>query len=682
MGRGGTIIPIILSSDKTQLTLFRNKSAYPLYLTIGNIPKEIRRRPSYRAYVLLAYLPTSNFAHIPNKAARRRCVINVYHSCMSQILEPLKTEATQKGIQLANAHGDVYQGHPIYACFIGDYPEQIQAACCITGDCPKCLTTRPNLGLFDATLAIEPNLRSLEGLLRVLENADKDPLAYRELANELRVKPVVEPFWKGLPHANIYKSITPDVLHQLYQGVVKHLVAWITQACGAAEIDARCRRLPPNHNIHTFLKGITTLSRVSGKEHAQMAQILLGLVVDIRLPNGVSNVPFQKAIRAVLDFLYLAQYPVHTTDTLNAMTDALSSFHENKHVFVALGIRDNFNLPKLHFASHYVHSIITFGTTDNFNTEYTERLHIDLAKDAYHATNHKDEYTQMARWLERKEKMARYGQYIAWRANRHGTTQPGPQAGSNIPGLDFRRFLKVAKAPTRGSTSLDIIQSPAGYGAIHFLPALSRFIALVNNPDLTRAQLDRIVNNTFLPTRRLPVWHLVKFQREDFLTGKMSTVDIIHAYPVTEDRQRRAVPARFDTVLINEGSGDEAGVYGRRVGRVRVVFGLPDGVSRSLFRDPASVPAQLAYVEWFSPFAARPDRVHGLYKVAKSLSADGSPLAEIIPLSYIYRSVHLFPKFGPSAPTTWTSSSVLDHCSTFFLNPFTDRYLYAELRHP
>jgi hypothetical protein len=36
---GCTIIPIIISSDKTQLTTFRGKVAYPVYLTIGNIPK-------------------------------------------------------------------------------------------------------------------------------------------------------------------------------------------------------------------------------------------------------------------------------------------------------------------------------------------------------------------------------------------------------------------------------------------------------------------------------------------------------------------------------------------------------------------------------------------------------------------------------------------------------------------
>ncbi|KAM6496352.1 hypothetical protein JOM56_009058, partial [Amanita muscaria] len=57
VGPGATIVPVIISTDKTQLTLFRNKNAYPIYMTIGNIPKEIRRRPSMRAYVLLVDCP-------------------------------------------------------------------------------------------------------------------------------------------------------------------------------------------------------------------------------------------------------------------------------------------------------------------------------------------------------------------------------------------------------------------------------------------------------------------------------------------------------------------------------------------------------------------------------------------------------------------------------------------------
>ena len=64
------IIPVLLSTDKTLLTMFQNKTAYPLYMTISNIPKEIRRKPSKHAYILLAYLPTTRLTHVSNKAQR------------------------------------------------------------------------------------------------------------------------------------------------------------------------------------------------------------------------------------------------------------------------------------------------------------------------------------------------------------------------------------------------------------------------------------------------------------------------------------------------------------------------------------------------------------------------------------------------------------------------------------
>ena len=60
-------------------------------------------------------------------------------------------------------------------------------------------------------------------------------------------------------------------------------------------------------------------------------------------------------------------------------------------------------------------NIKLYGTLDNFNTEYTEWLHIDLAKDAYAATNHKDEFTQMTVWLEQKEKILQHCQLVMCR---------------------------------------------------------------------------------------------------------------------------------------------------------------------------------------------------------------------------------------------------------------------------
>ena len=110
--------------------------------------------------------------------------------------------------------------------------------------------------------------------------------------------------------------------------------------------------------------------------------------------------------------MYLAKYPVHTSETLSELDDALTAFHANRDIFIDLGVCNHFNIPKLHYMAHYRFFIERFGTADNFNTEYTEHLHIDLAKDAYRASNHKDEYPQMTAWLDRKEKVLQHDKYI------------------------------------------------------------------------------------------------------------------------------------------------------------------------------------------------------------------------------------------------------------------------------
>ncbi|KAG6882799.1 hypothetical protein C0992_010640, partial [Termitomyces sp. T32_za158] len=202
--------------------------------------------------------------HIDNKAARRRTLANLFHFCMAYILKPLEDTGLY-GMQVVSGDGVVRRGHPILASFVADYPEQLLVTCCKNFECPSCEAKRQELGDID----ILPDLRSLSKILDALETLDQGPTEFARACQAAGIKPVVKPFWQNLPYTNIYRSITPDILHQLYQGVIKHLIHWIIETCGAAEVDARCRRLPPNHNIRLFLKGISTLSRVTGKEHAQ-----------------------------------------------------------------------------------------------------------------------------------------------------------------------------------------------------------------------------------------------------------------------------------------------------------------------------------------------------------------------------------------------------------------------------
>ncbi|KAI0356053.1 hypothetical protein OH77DRAFT_1503949 [Trametes cingulata] len=649
---GATIIPIIISSDKTQLTLFGSKTAYPVYMTIGNLPKDVRRKPSRRGQILLAYLPTSNLAHITNKAARRRALANLYHTSLRRILKPLR-EAGVHGISLASGDGILRRGHPIFAVHIGDYLEQVLVTGCKMGECPKCPIPSGEIG--EATDCDRP-LRDFNKVLAALKTVNQGPRAFSRACKEAGIKRIQQPYWADLPFVNIYCSITPDVLHQLCQGVVKHVVAWIIAAYGADEIDARCRRFPPNHNVRLFLKGITKLQRVTGKEHADMCRFILGLIIGIPLPEGASRVQLIRCVRALLDFLYLAQYPAHTTDTLELLRDALRRFHHNKVVFVHLGIRIHFKFPKLHSLDHYLTSIELFGTTDNYDTQYTERLHIDFAKDAYRATNRKDKFPQMTLWLERREKILRHEAYRS------------PSRTLD----DIASRVKMTRLPSVKAVSFD--DAAARYGALYLRDALARFVIQYRDP------LEQRSLGVYLRFRTVPVFHKVRFILEDAQElGIMEDMhDVAHARPERRDRQGRPVPGRFDTVLVREDTPDLTGMQRYRIGRLQMVFKLPKKASDALF--PMLIaPGHLAYVEWFTAFT-QPDNVHGLYRVSRCRGPAGERLASVIEVSKLRRSCHLFPDFGVCAPRNWTSSTVLDQCDNFFLNHYSDQHMYMTLQ--
>ncbi|CDO75782.1 hypothetical protein BN946_scf184792.g4 [Trametes cinnabarina] len=679
---GATVVPIIISSDKTQVTLFRNKTAYPVYLTIGNLPKSIRQKPGRQGQILLAYLPTSRLDHITNKAARRCVLQNMFHACMHQLLEPLQS-AGGDGIVMTSGDGVSRRCYPILAAYVGDYPEQCLVTCSYFGDCPVCECLHKNLSDYPST---HP-LRDYEAALYAVKSLDDSPDDFAAACKEANIKPIQHPFWEDLPYLNIFQSITVDVLHQLYQGVFKHLVTWLKAACGTAELDARVARLPPNHSIRIFYKGISALSRVSGAEHRQISHFILGVILEMELPGGREvTAQLVRATRVLLDFIYMAQYPIHSTSTLNALEAALSAFHEDREIFVTLGVRTGFAIPKLHSLTHYVRCIKLFGTTDNYNTETSERLHIDFAKNAYRATNHKDEYPQMTKWLERREKIAHHANYILWREQQ---VDIGPRTLNAHHGIRWRPpdptaplQVKMTRNPTRKSVLLRDIVSPSQYGAQFFIPALARFVTQWCNPGYSARQVEYYAEDFITPFDRLPVFHRIKLWNEA-VYGK-ETVDSVHVHPRSSDLSGDViVPARFDTALIrvrteapsqpeplSSGSAAPAWSGGRRnltdmrVAQVRVVFTLPDKALGQLFPGlPVSQrpPRHLAYVEWFSRFTTAPDRNSRLYKVSRIVQ-DEQRVASILPF------------LG-----TGRARTSLKNAPSFYVNPFKDAHTFFNL---
>ncbi|KAH9830637.1 uncharacterized protein C8Q71DRAFT_716534 [Rhodofomes roseus] len=664
---GATVVPLIISSDKTQLTMFRNRSCYPLYLTIGNIPKTIRRRPTRQGQLLIGYLPVTRLSHIKQDETRRRAISNLFHACLRAALAPARKPG-RRGVNMPAGDGRVRRCHPVLAAYVGDYPEIVCVAGVKNGECPAGVVDPLSLG--EPVPCTQRNLNDILDALSTLERTG-DPVAHVQACQDAGIKPLTDPFWKDLPYVNIYASFPPDILHQLYQGMVKHVIAWTKQAYGARVIDARFQCLPPNHSLRHFSKGISHLSRVSGTEHQDICRVLLGTIVDLRLPGGQSSVRLVRAVRALLDFVYLAQLPAHTALTLSQLEDSLARFHANKAVFVDLGIRDHFNFPKLHSLQHYVSGIKMFGTADGTNTAQSEHLHITLAKDPWRKSNRKDEYPQMTTSVVRLEQIHAHALYIDWRL---AGRPDAPIAPAAIP-HKFRQH--VTRYPMHKSLSFPVVESR--YGAANFQQVLKEYIVRFKHPEISGRQLANIVSVYNLPFRSVSVWHKVKFWNQDAQKRREApeTLDVIHARPAYRDTQGRLAAGRFDTALVNEhGDGESIGVSGYRVAQVRVIFSLSKKAREIVFKNDANAPSHFVYLEWFSKFKSRPEANHQFYSVKRSCTADGQRLAAIVPLDSLHRSAHLLPKFGPTKPPEWTSDNVLDLCDSFLVNSFTDRHTY------
>ncbi|KAG2051737.1 hypothetical protein BDR06DRAFT_983479 [Suillus hirtellus] len=178
---GAALAPVIIAMDKTQLTQFSSsKSAYPIYLTLGNIPRAICRKPSQQACFLLGYLLVDkilkdNLSSCEMSSRAQR----LFHDSLHIILEPLKLVGAE-GVEITGRDGCIYLTFPVLACYIADYHEQ-------------CLVTCSNI-------------------IEEVKLSTNTSFAFKTKCMEAGVKgEVFLLFWHCFPHYDIHHSITPDI---------------------------------------------------------------------------------------------------------------------------------------------------------------------------------------------------------------------------------------------------------------------------------------------------------------------------------------------------------------------------------------------------------------------------------------------------------------------------------------
>ena len=315
------------------------------------------------------------------------------------------------------------------------------------------------------------------------------------------------------------------------------------------EMDKQLCLLSPAYGVHHFKNGISALSQISGQERKDMAKVLLGCLVDTEIPTAVL-----RSTKALLDFIYLAQYPSHDNTTLGYMEDALNAFQKDRNVFIEAGAREDFNIPKLHSLLHYVDSIKDFGATDGYNTEMFERLHIDFAKEGWRASNHKNERPQMVLWLERREKVAAFESYLQ--------DIKGQDIKSQILTNISGQAIQVAKYPNQQNRPILLVEQQ--HDCIgSFTSALKKFINKLSSNPLT----GRLLQHNLLPITHINIYHCFKFSPPALNSDKIEK-ETIRAAP-----SRKSTPiSRFDTVVaVNDDFREEAestglqGMYSFRI---------------------------------------------------------------------------------------------------------------------
>ncbi|KAJ3551364.1 hypothetical protein NM688_g4745 [Phlebia brevispora] len=644
---GATVAPVILASDKTKLSLFRgDQTAWPVYLSIGNISKDQRRQVKSRATILVGYIPVSKLECF-SEANRSLAGYRLFHHCMKKILHPL-VEAGTQGVEMTCADGYIREVYPILAAYVADHPEQCLVVNTKESFCPR--------GTVDPDERGEPS-----------ECFDS------ELFEKTGLRPVYDPFWRDLPHCDIFSCITPDILHQLHKGVFKdHLVTWCTKLIGKDELDRRFKAIPDIPGLRHFHKGISHVSQWTGAEHKEMQKVLVALLA------GAVDAKVLKVAQAIVDFIYYAQFQRHTTQTLEALKAALKTFHDNKKIFVELGVREHFNIPKIHSLVHYYEAILQKGSLDGYNTELPERLHIEFAKDAYRAGNRRDYIAHMTTWLQRQEAVDERTVFLQWlasvEAKEAAARERDEDGDSDLEDLDGDLDLEddadvededVHLAQFDGGTRCAyklakrcpfprvlLIQLTTQYFASEFASALQEFITsqFPNSP----LRVDGV--------RSFRVYKQLKICRPSnpYVSGKLR-FDRIRATPMKASQGRaRTIPAAFDTVLIIDDPilykhRPKGSLQGIRAARVKVIFDLPSEYGMR--------PHPLAYIELYTPFS-RIDTTSHMYQVTKS-TRNRRPNATIIGVERILGLCHLVAKCGQEIDRAWTYTNVLDRASTF-----------------
>lgn len=417
LGHGATILGVILSSDKTNISAMTGgRSAHPLLISLANISSEYRNKDLNNAYLLLALLPIPKFIHRSRKI-RGMLEARLYHHCLDIVLAPLKA-AAQLGVLLSDPLGNLRWCFTPLASFIVDTPEA-QLISCVGGKTSP--VTMANYQQFGDDFRHPSRTGSITlntiNKIRMLANTEEPLEMYENAAKSYRLNGVQLPFWRDWTLSSDPSSfLTSEPLHHWHRQFWDHDTKWCIYMLGAAEIDFRFSVLHNHSGYRHFKEGISGLKQVTGREQRDIQRYIIVVIADAVPPQ------FLVAIRALLNFHYLAQSPVINEGVCQNISNALSLFHQHKGAILDSGARrgkkgslNHWQIPKLELFQSVVSNIQLNGVACQWSADFTEHAHIRVVKEPCRSGNNHSYETQICRYLDRLEKIRNFSLFTSIR---------------------------------------------------------------------------------------------------------------------------------------------------------------------------------------------------------------------------------------------------------------------------
>jgi Plavaka transposase len=247
------------------------------------------------------------------------------------------------------ADGKLRHCFPVFCGWIADYSENVSLHSIRKNYCPRCEAPKSSFG--DAQLSTRIQLPRdfttyFEHLI-IATDPTVHPEDRKEAVEYLNYRGVQQNegvFWsaKCVGQTNL---VTPDVLHTVYLGILKHMMDWIVGFLEYHKLMDRFNKLwlrvPPYPGLLQFGKPYTAISQWQGKEMKALGKIILPVFAATLSNLGPTTTSTQKSafkeailcIKALVNFHLMSQYRSHTDATLQYMSNYLDDFHSHKDVF-------------------------------------------------------------------------------------------------------------------------------------------------------------------------------------------------------------------------------------------------------------------------------------------------------------------------------------------------------------